>query len=335
MYPAHDRYWNIRQDKSVGIASPVGQAQFMLTDYLHMADTRPREWMLLCRFADTIGIDSGQQELRELRRLAEHLKQSRVELRRGSVDSVTAIEVEKEIVLRTAPYYAEGMGHDITPAAKMLKNYEREACVFTQAERNLVLRYAYFVGDAPGTEQLASRIAAHDISDRDIAAVCASIETVDLEWSGLVQMEGIEVIAADGPTFRFSFENCEDPMKIYPRFAFYPGTVPEDAVLLQSGVILRTCPDDMDRWQSNLLKIDQTYAAPRYYIQTGRNRYEMAERVDKTHGLEALPNIQGEQSPLCQSAPAKPSVLGKLRETMQEIGQRPHPEDKAKSGEAR
>lgn len=188
MYPAHDRYWDIRQGKSVHITSPVGQAQFMLTNYLYMADKRPKEWMLLCRFADTISIESGQPELRELRRLAEHLKRNAVELMHGNVNPVVAVEVEKEIVLRKAPYYAEGMGHDITPAAKMLKNYEQEAPVFTQAERNLILRYAYFVGDAPGTEQLTSRIAAHNISSRDIAAVCASIETVNLEWSGLDQM---------------------------------------------------------------------------------------------------------------------------------------------------
>lgn len=329
MYPAHDRYWDIRQGKSVHITSPVGQAQFMLTDYLYMADKRPKEWMLLCRFADTISIESGQPELRELRRLAEHLKRSAVELMYGNVDPVVAVEVEKEIVLRKAPYYAEGMGHDITPAAKMLKNYEQKVPVFTQAERNLILRYAYFVGDAPGTEQLASRIAAHNISSRDIAAVCASIETVDLEWSGLDQMEGIEVIAAESPTFRFSFENCENPMKIYPRFAFYPGVVPENAVLLQSGVILQSCPDDMDRWQSSLLNIDQTYMAPRYYIQTGHNCYEMTGRIEEVYDLEAL--LSSENMP----PPAKTSVRERLRTAIQEASRHVSGHGHDRGGEAR
>ena len=332
MYPAHDRYWDIHQDKSVRIASPVGQAQFMLTDYLSMADAHPKEWMLLCRFADTISIADGQMELRQLRRLAEHLKRSVANPRRSDIDPVVATEVEKEIILRTAPYYAEGLGHDIIPAARMLKDYERKDPVFTQAERNLILRYAYFVGDASGTEQLAGRIAAHNISDREIAAVCASIETVDLGWSGLDQIEGLEADVAEGPTFRFSFENCEDPMKFYPRFAFYPVTVPEDAVLLQSGVILQACPDDMERWQSSLLNIDQTYTAPRYYIQTGHNRYELAERVDEAHDLEAL--LSGEDM-LPSSTPAKPSVRGLLREAAQEISQRPPPENKSKGGDAR
>lgn len=332
MHSAHDRYWDIRQNKSVRIVSPVGQAQFMLSDYLSMADTRPKEWMLLCRFADTISIEGGQPELRELRRLAEHLKRSAVEPRRGNVDPVVATEVEKEIILRTAPYYAEGLGHDITPAAKLLKDYERKGPVFTQAERNLILRCAYFVGDTSETARLAGRITARNISDRDIAAVCASIETVDLNWSGLERMEGIEVIAAEGPTFRFNFENCEDPMKIYPRFAFYPGSVPEDAVLLQSGVILKPCPDDMDRWQSNLLTIDQTYTAPRYYIHTGHNRYEMAERVDGERDLKAL--LSGEDT-LSPSIPPKPSVRDQLREAAQEISQRPPPEGKTRGGDAR
>lgn len=332
MYPAHDRYWDIHQNKSARIASPVGQAQFMLTDYLSIADARPKEWMLLCRFADTISIANGQPELRELRRLAEHLKRNAVEPRCGDVDPLVAIEVEKEIIQRTAPYYTEGLGHDITPAVRMLKDYERKGPVFTQAERNLILRYAYFIGDTPGTEQLAGRIAAHNISNRDIAAVCASIETVDLEWSGLEQMEGIEVIAAEGPTFRFSFENCEDPMKIYPRFAFYPGAVPEDAVLLQSGVILQACPDDMDRWQSSLFNIDQTYTAPRHYIQTEHNRYKMAERVDEARDLEALLSDEDTLSP---SIPAKPSVLEQLRDAVQEISQRPPPEGKTRGGDAR
>ena len=312
MYPAHDRYWDIRQGKSVHITSPVGQAQFMLTDYLYMADKRPKEWMLLCRFADTISIESGQPELRELRRLAEHLKRNAVELMHGNVNPMVAVEVEKEIVLRKAPYYAEGMGHDITPAAKMLKNYEQKAPVFTQAERNLILRYAYFVGDAPGT-----------------AAVCASIETVDLEWSGLDQMEGIEVIAAESPTFRFSFENCENPMKIYPRFAFYPGVVPENAVLLQSGVILQSCPDDMDRWQSSLLNIDQTYMAPRYYIQTGHNCYEMAGRIEEAYDLEAL--LSSENMP----PPARTSVRERLRTAIQEASRHVSGHGHDRGGEAR
>jgi len=334
MYPAHDRYWDTRQNKSIRIASPAGQAQFMLTDYLHMADTRPNEWMLLCRFADTIRAEGGEWELRQLRWLAEYLKTHAFEPTHGYVDPAVAVEVEKEIILRSAPYYAKGRGHNVTQAARLLKDYEWKGPVFTQAERNLVLRYAYFIGDDFGVKRLTSEIAERNFTNQDIAAVCADVEEVDLAWSGLEHLEGITVDTAERPTFQFCFENCRDPMKTYPRFAFYPGVIPEEAVLLQSGVILQSSPDDEDCWQSGLLKIDQTYTAPRYYIQTDRSRYEMAERVDGTD-LEGLLNGEDRLLPLCRPAPAKPSVLGQLREAVREIGQHPTIETKAKGGEAR
>ena len=145
MYPAYDSYWDIRKGKSVRIASPVGQAQFMLSQYSNLAKNSPNEWMLLRRFADTIGIEHGTKELRELRRFAEHLKSRSFELSHGHVNPTIAIEAEKEIVLRSAPYYSSGMGHDISYAARILWDYENKASVFTQAERNLILTHAYFV----------------------------------------------------------------------------------------------------------------------------------------------------------------------------------------------
>ena len=170
MYPSHSSYWDIRQNRSVHIASSVGQAQFMLTGYTHMIEPRPNEWLLLCRFADTIGTEHGSRELRELRQLAEYLDKSCFEGLNGYVNPVVATEIEKEIILRSAPYYAHGLGHDITPAARLLRDYEQNGPVFTQAERNLILTYAYFMGSIRDTEQIAGRMAAHDFSNRDIAA---------------------------------------------------------------------------------------------------------------------------------------------------------------------
>ena len=121
-------------------------------------------------------------------------------------------------------------------------------------------------------------------------------------------------------------------MKVYPRFTFYPEPVPFDAVLLQSGVILQYRPNDMNHWQSSLFKIDQTYTAPRYYIQTGQGCYEIAERVNETHDLETF--LSGEHT-LPPSTPSKPSVLRQLQETAQEVGHCPPPKGKAKGGEAR
>ena len=339
MYPSHSSYWDIRQNRSVRIASPVGQAQFILTDYTHMIEPRPNEWLLLCRFADTIGIEHGSRELRELRQLAEYLDKSCFEGLNGYVNPVVATEIEKEIILRSAPYYAHGLGHDITPAARLLKDYEQNGPVFTQAERNLILTYAYFMGSIRDTEQIAGRMAAHDFSSRDIAAACIAIEAVNLEWSGLGQMEGLEMGAAKCPTLQFSFENCEDPMKVYPRFAFYPTLFPHGGELLQNGVVIRPCPDAPGRWQSDLWKIDQTYTAPRYYTEIGCGVFHLAEYVDidNPQDLEASVN-KGciiPRQPENLSVAHRKSVRGQLREAAREVSQRPPSEERPKGGGAR
>jgi len=317
----------------------VGQAQFMLTGYTHMIEPRPNEWLLLCRFADTIGIEHGSRELRELRQLAEYLDKSCFEGLNGYVNPVVATEIEKEIILRSAPYYAHGLGHDITPAARLLKDYEQNGPVFTQAERNLILTYAYFMGSIRDTEQIAGRMAAHDFSSRDIAAACIAIEAVNLEWSGLGQMEGLEMGAAKCPTLQFSFENCEDPMKVYPRFAFYPTLFPHGGELLQNGVVIRPCPDAPGRWQSDLWKIDQTYTAPRYYTEIGCGVFHLAEYVDidNPQDLEASVN-KGciiPRQPENLSVAHRKSVRGQLREAAREVSQRPPSEERPKGGGAR
>lgn len=339
MYPSHSSYWDIRQNRSVHIASPVGQAQFMLTDYTHMIEPRPNEWLLLCRFADTIGTEHGKRELGELRHLAEYLRRRCFESFHGYVDPISAIEIEREIILRTTPYYTHGLGHDIAPAARFLKDYEQNGPVFTQAERNLILTYAYFMGSIRDTEQIAGRMAAHDFSNRDIASACIAIETVNLEWSGLGQMEGLEMGTAKCPTLQFSFENCEDPMKVYPRFAFYPTLFPHGGEILQNGVVIRPCPDAPGRWQSDLWKIDQTYTAPRYYTETGCGVFNLAEYVDidNPQDLEASVNkgcIIPRQPENLSAAPRK-SIRGQLRDAAQKVGQCPSQKRTARDGEAR
>ena len=339
MYPAHDSYWDIRQDRSVRIASPTGQAQFMISQYANQAKNSPNEWMLLRRFAGTIGIEHGAGELRELRRFAEYLKSNCFELLYGHVNPVVAIETEKEIVLRSAPYYSEGLGHDIGPAARILRDYEGKAPVFTQAERNLILTYAYFIGNAFETEQLASSISAHDLTDRDIAATCARIEEVNLEWSGVEKLEGLEIGAAERPVFRLDLQGCEDTMKSYPPFAFYHVTLPQDAELLENGVVIRPCSDEPDRWQSALWKIDQTYIAPRYYMKTDSGRFAMAQYVDVDRPQDLEKSVRAGCTVPPQeegvSIVPKKSVREQLRKAEREIGQRPTSKEHSKGGEAR
>lgn len=311
----------------------------MIFQYANLARNSPNEWMLLRRFADTIGIEHSTKELRELRRFAEYLKRNSFELMYDHVNPVVAIEVEKEIVLRSAPYYSEGLGRDISSAARILRDYEDKTPVFTQAERNLVLTYSYFMGDAYGTEQLASSIAAHDFSDRDIAVTCARIEEVNLEWSGVERLEGLKINATEHPTFRLDLQNCEDPMKSYPRFSFFHINLPRDAELLQNGVVICPCADEPDRWQSALWKIDQTYMAPRYYIKTGGGSFEMAEYVDVDRPQDLEKSVSaGCSVPLRAdnvSIVPKKSVRKQLRKTTQEIGQQSASIEHSKGGEGR
>lgn len=339
MYAAFDRYWDIYQDRSVRIPSPVGQAQYVISWYTEHAENSPNEWLLLNRFADTIGIEHGTREVRQLHRLAEYLRSEVFENGSGYVNPVVAIETEKEIILRSVPYYAEGLGHDITPTVRLLRDYEDKVPVFTQAERNLILTYAYFMGDAMGTERIAESIAAQNFSDRDIAVTCARIEKVNLEWSGLETLEGLETAVAEPPSFRFGFKDCEDPMKSYPRFTFYPTILPQNAELLQNGVVIQPCPDEPDRWQSALWKIDQTYMAPRYYLKTGRGRYEAAEYVDvdNPHDLAVSVSAGCSMSPRKEdvSATQKRSIRRYLKVAVREVGQRVPMENKSKGGEAR
>ncbi len=152
-------------------------------------------------------------------------------------------------------------------------------------------------------------------------------------------MEGIEVATDKYPTLQFNFENCEDPMKIPPRYALYPTIFPHGGELLQSGVVIQPCPDDPGRWQSDLWKIDQTYAAPRYYMKAGRGRYKMAEYVnaDSPRDLEAsvCNGCTVPPQPENVSILPKSSVRGKLRAVEQKVRQRPSQEGKPKDNRAR
>ena len=128
-------------------------------------------------------------------------------------------------------------------------------------------------------------------------------------------------------------------MKVYPRFAFYPTLFPHGGELLQNGVVIRPCPDAPGRWQSDLWKIDQTYTAPRYYLEAGRGRFELAEYVD-------IDNPRDLEASVCKGCiiPRQPegmsivpqkSIRKKLRDAAREIGQRSSQKGSASDGEAR
>ena len=94
--PAHDKFYSLQQQRTVSIASPVGQAQFYLGGVFPWPG-RPEEQLLLCRFANTIDISCGEPELRQLKRLRRHLDNSRFEKKHGHANPLVAREVEREI----------------------------------------------------------------------------------------------------------------------------------------------------------------------------------------------------------------------------------------------
>ena len=128
-------------------------------------------------------------------------------------------------------------------------------------------------------------------------------------------------------------------MKGYPRFTFYPTLFPHGGEILQSGVVIRPCPDAPGRWQSDLWKIDQTYTAPRYYTEIGCGVFHLAEYVDidNPQDLEASVN-KGciiPRQPENLSVAHRKSVRGQLREAAREVSQRPPSEERPKGGGAR
>ncbi|MDE6282059.1 MAG: hypothetical protein K2M15_09820, partial [Oscillospiraceae bacterium] len=163
---SYQSYYDIKAGRTVPISSKVGQAQFLLSDYLPWYEAQNAQ-MLACRFASTIQEGSDDQELRQLQRLLQYLQNTGFEKRHGFVDPVVAREVEKEIVLRNAPDFAAGC--DITPATRMLADIERKGPVFSQPERNLLLRGMFCTGELGWTEGIADSMAEKNCSTEKLA----------------------------------------------------------------------------------------------------------------------------------------------------------------------
>lgn len=271
-------FWDPIKDRSVKIASPVGQAQFLLSSYTWHYKNSPGEWLLMCRYANTIGAGAGNQEVRNLNKLIIYLLNHLSENRKGYVNPRVAREVEKEIILLTAPYFAEGCGRDVTPAMRMLASYEEKKPVFTQPERSLILNCAYYIGDYDQIEEIAHGLSTKELTEEDITAVCAEIEAINLDWGGIPTMEGLQMVAAKRPTNRLDLNGCESMSKIYPPFNYYPTEqLPEEAKLLLNGTILLPCECADGWWGSGLQRIDQTYAVPHYFKNVGKDFFEIAD----------------------------------------------------------
>ena len=271
--PSHQSYYDLYQMRTVPIRSIVGQTQFYLSGVLNRPNA-PEENLLLCRYANTIDESCGQYEIRQLKRLVEHLNLKRFERQAGFVDPVLAREVEKEIVLRNEPDYAAG--YDLTPAMRLLEEHERDGPTFTQPERNLLLRAQFCSGDINWVEGIAQDFREKQCSRRKIIDICQTLEQAELSWVGLDTMDGLSYLPTRAPGFPMSLKNCEDPMAHYPPFAFYPAlNLPQRSAVLQNGTLL--LPDQEGWWHSGIKRVDQTFTAPHYYKADDQQGFEIAD----------------------------------------------------------
>ena len=268
---SYQSYYDIKTGRSVPISSKVKQAQFLLNDYLPWHEAQS-EQLLACRFAGTIHDGSDDRELRQLQRLLQYLRNAGFEKRHGFVNPVVARAVEKEIVLRGAPDYAAGC--DVTPAMELLADTERQGPVFSQSERNLLLRCMFSTGDRGWTEEIAASIREKNCSTEKLADICKELERAELSWLGLDTMDGLQYLSAIG----------------HPPFAGYSGIqLSPDSKALMNGTLLHPVQDGW--WQSDILKADQTYTAPHYYKRCGQS-FEIA---DEEYMLEQEEDMEFEE----------------------------------------
>lgn len=277
-------YYDIYKDRSVPIRSKIGQAQFLLSDHLPWHEAQG-EQLLACRFAGTIHNGSDDRELRQLQQLLRYLRNTGFEKRCGFVNPLVAREVEKEIVLRTAPDCAAGC--DITPAMELLADIEKDHPVFSQAERNLILRCMFCTGDRRWTEDIAVSMREENCPAQELADICGELEQIELSWLGVDTMEGLQYLSTSPPGSQMSLINCELPDNHYPPFACYPGVqLPVGGKVLMNGTLLHPIEDDW--WRSDLLKADQTYTAPHYY-KSSQQSFEIADKEYELLQEETMP----------------------------------------------
>lgn len=269
---SYQSYYDIKAGRTVQIGSKVGQAQFLLSDYLPWHEAQ-NEQLLACRFAGTIHDGSDDRELRQLQRLLQYFRNTGFEKRCGFVNPVAAREVEKEIVLRSAPDYAAG--HDITPAMGMLADMERKGPVFSQPECNLLLRCMFCTGDRGWTEKIAASMEEKNCPTEKLADICKELERIELSWLGLDTMDGLQYL----------------PSTHYPLFDSCPSIqLPPDSRGLMNGTLLHPVQDGW--WQADILKADQTYTAPHYY----KRCQQSFEIADEEYMLEQEENMEFEEN---------------------------------------
>ncbi len=148
--------------------------------------------------------------------------------------------------------------------------------MFTQPERNLLLRMAYSCGDPAWTRETAESFREKQCSRRKLIDICRTLEQAELSWAGLETLDGIQYQPTKAPGFPMDLRSCEHPMKHYPPFALYPVlNLPENSVILQNGTLLRGAQDGW--WRSGIRRVDQTFTAPHFYRLNDLQLFEVAD----------------------------------------------------------
>lgn len=222
----------------IPIFSLPGQARRILECIEGQFMRCPEEWLLLCRLASTIQYDSNEENILELLNLSSYFRRKRYEEQYGHAEPYFAWQIEQKIVLCQAKQLEMTDGCDAGLPIAFWRKYELDnPGVFRQADRNLLLRYACYIGNNDLLDALAHGLSTKAINPEVIPEVCKQIERVYLERCGLSQTDGMEIDAAESPSDEFDYGDYNSELQ--PAYVFWPKKgLTEDSVLLTDGSIL-------------------------------------------------------------------------------------------------
>ena len=108
-------------------------------------------------FGYIAGWSSGR-DTKELRASMDTIRKTASELITGIEGQLHLLELEKEVVQKETEITADTELSNMQKAEKIINELESEKSVFSGAERNLIVNYAYKLGDMEKTRELAEHI---------------------------------------------------------------------------------------------------------------------------------------------------------------------------------
>lgn len=108
-------------------------------------------------FGHIAGWSSGR-DTKELRASMDTIRKTASELITGIEGQLHLLELEKEVVQKETEITADTELSNMQKAEKIINELESEKSVFSRTERNLIVNYAYKLGDMEKTRELAEHI---------------------------------------------------------------------------------------------------------------------------------------------------------------------------------